>query len=87
MARAAKLGLAQANYNLGYAYDDGSIGVELDKAKARHYWNVAAVGGHVNARYNLSYLENQVGNTDRALKHYMIAATLRRLFVPTEPLP
>ena len=72
--RAAKLGLAQANYNLGYAYDDGSIGVELDKEKARHYWNVAAVGGHVNARCNLSYLENKVGNTHRALKHYMIAA-------------
>ena len=48
--------------------------MELDKEKARHYWNVAAVGGHVNARCNLSYLENKVGNTHRALKHYMIAA-------------
>ena len=69
--RAGELGLAQGNYNIGFSYLNGS-GVERNDKKAKHYWELAAIGVHVNARYNLSSLEMRTGNTDRALKHYMI---------------
>ena len=40
---------------------------------ARHYDELAAMGGNVTARYNLGIDEYKAGNYDRALKHYMIA--------------
>ena len=39
-----------------------------------HYWELAAVGGHVMARFNLGFLEGDAGNMSTALKHHMIAA-------------
>ena len=50
--RAGELGSTKAYYNIGNAYDRGE-GVERDTAKAKHYWELAAIGGHVWARYNL----------------------------------
>jgi len=41
--------------------------------KALHYYELAAMGGSVIARYNLGIEEGDTGNMDRALKHYMIA--------------
>ena len=49
-------------------------GVERDEKKANHYWELAAMGGVVEARHNLGNAEGRKGNMDRALKHYMIAA-------------
>jgi hypothetical protein len=37
---------------------------------------VAAIGGHPNARYNLGCAEWGNGRTDRAIKHCIIAANL-----------
>jgi len=71
--RAAELGYASAYTNIGYAYYHGR-GVEVDKKKAKHYYEVAAMGGDATARYNLGLLEESEGNTNRALKHYLIAA-------------
>ena len=48
-------------------------GLEIDKKKANHYYELAAIGGNVSARYNLGNNEWRSGNCDRALKHYMIA--------------
>ena len=45
----------------------------MDKKKARHYYELAAMGGEVDARCSLGYMEIEAGNTDRAVKHYMIA--------------
>ena len=70
--RAAELGYSRAYCDIGYAYDVGN-GVEVDKKKARHYYELAAMGGSVTARYNLGVLEEQKGDMDRALKHWMIA--------------
>ena len=70
--RAAKLGCADAYYNIGFAYVNG-VGVERDEKKARYYYELAAIGGAVTARYNLGILEKKSGNIDRALKHFMIA--------------
>ena len=42
--------------------------------KVKHYYELAAIGGHVNARHNLGVFEENTGNIDRAVKHYMISA-------------
>jgi len=70
--RAGKLGYAEAYCNIGNAYYSGR-GVERDEKKANHYYELSAMGGCEGARYNLGIMEENAGNTDRALKHYMIA--------------
>ena len=49
--------------------------MELDKKKAIHYYELSAMKGHSIARHNLGYLDEESGNVDRAVKHYMIAAS------------
>ena len=71
--QAAELGSAVAYYSIGGAYYDGS-GVERDEKKAKHYMELAAMGGVVIARHNLGAFEGQAGNLDWAVKHLMIAA-------------
>ena len=39
--------------------------------KALHHFNLAAIGGHEKARYNLAAMEV---NKDRSMKHFIIAA-------------
>ena len=70
--RAREMGSAEAYCCVGYAYENGQ-GVEIDKKKAKHYYELAAVKGNVNARHNLGIKEEKADNMDRALKHYMIA--------------
>ena len=46
----------------------------MEKKKTRHYYELAAMGGDVNARHNLGVDdEEKEGNWDRALKHWKIA--------------
>ena len=71
--RAGELGHAGSYNNLGNSYYNGR-GVERDEKKAKHYYELAAIGGDVYARHNLACFEAEAGNLDRALKHYMIAA-------------
>ena len=71
--KAGELGCVDAYCNLGYSYDSG-MGVEVDKKKAKHYWELAAMNGDLNARYNLGCLEGQAGNIDRAYKHCLLSA-------------
>jgi len=70
--RAAKLGCAGAYCSIGYAYENGH-GVEVDKKKALHYYEQAAMRGDESARHYLGYKEGMAGNFDRAVKHYMVA--------------
>ena len=70
--QAGELGYTEAYCFVGYAYLHGD-GVEVDEKKAKHYWELAAMRGNVNARYNLGYMERRAGNMDRAAKHFMIA--------------
>jgi len=70
--RAADLEFTAAYSSIGYAYDNGQ-GVKVDEKKAKHYWELAAMGGSVQSRYNLGNNELYAGNMDSALKHYMIA--------------
>ena len=70
--RAGELGCTKAYHNVGIAYFDGR-GVERNEEKANHYWQLSAIGGGENSRYNLSISEEHKGNFDRSLKHFMIA--------------
>ena len=70
--RAGNLGSAESYNNIGVAYDNGR-GVEVDKKKAEHYFELAAMQGDSTARYNLGEMEEKADNMERALKHYMIA--------------
>ena len=71
--KAGELGYAKAYGNIGNAYYNGQ-GVERDKKKANHYYELAAVGGDEKARHNLGVSEFHACNWDRAIKHYIIAA-------------
>ena len=71
--RAGELGYMKAYNNIGNSYYNGRR-VEKDEKKAIYYWELAAMGGHVTARYNLGVEEYRAGNMDRALKHWTIAA-------------
>jgi len=72
--RSGELGYASAYINIGHAYDRGR-GVEVDKKKAKYYYELAAITGNAVARFDLGNKELQAGNSniDRALRHYMIA--------------
>ena len=70
--RAGELGHAAAYTNIGASYHNGE-GVEVDKKKSIHYFELAAMKGNMLARHNLGIMEKTAGNMDRALNHYMIA--------------
>eukprot|EP00984_Skeletonema_dohrnii_P018061 scaffold8348_cov78-Skeletonema_dohrnii-CCMP3373.AAC.1 len=72
--KAAQLGDAEAHYQLSILYHHGH-GIEKDLGKATHHREEAAIGGHPSARYNLGVLEWNNNNAERAVKHFIIAAT------------
>ena len=72
--KAGELGCAAAYYNLGQSYRQGD-GVEIDEKKAKHYYELAAMNGHMKARHNLGCAEYEAGNYQRAMKHFRIAAS------------
>ena len=71
--KAGELGYAVAYFNLGISYDQGH-GVEIDKKKAKQYYELAAMGGDIHARHALGCDEIRDGNHHRAMKHFIIAA-------------
>ena len=70
--QAAELGCAGSYWDIGYLYENG-LGVERDKKKAVHYFELAAMEGDVNARGCLGVYEARAGKMDRALRHFMIS--------------
>jgi TPR repeat protein len=75
LTKAAELGDAEAHYQLGVMYEDGE-GVEKDEEKVVYHYEKAAIGGHPWARHNLACVEEDDGNMERAVKHFIIAANL-----------
>ena len=55
------------------SYHSGS-GAEVDKKKAKHYYELAAINGDIYARYNIGVIEGHAGNHQQAYKHLTIAA-------------
>ena len=72
---AAELGLKEAHFELGHLYEKGEC-VEKDTYKAIQHFEAAAVKGDAYARNSLGVLEDDDGNYDLALQHYMIAAKM-----------
>ena len=72
--KAADLGDAEAHYKLALSYHHGH-GVEKNKGKKIYHLEEAAIGGHPHARYSLGRYEWNYGNLERAVKHWIIAAT------------
>ena len=75
MSKAAEFGDVGAHYVLGNMYVHGE-GVDEDEEKSVYHYEKAAIGGHFIARQNLAHYEEGNGNTDRAVKHLIIAAKL-----------
>eukprot|EP00956_Cyclotella_meneghiniana_P024510 scaffold49309_cov48-Cyclotella_meneghiniana.AAC.4 len=71
--RASELGCAVAHYHLGIVYRLGR-GVDQDRKKTIHHFQIAAMMGHVLARHNLGAMELANGKHVRAMRHFMIAA-------------
>ena len=71
--KAGELGSPEAYHNLGVLYDNG-FAVAIDKKKAKHYYELAAMNGHVKARHNLGCMEEEAGNNQRAMKHFLLPA-------------
>eukprot|EP00956_Cyclotella_meneghiniana_P033799 scaffold99153_cov26-Cyclotella_meneghiniana.AAC.1 len=73
--QAAELGNVNAHGFLGTIYDKGLAGVTISKAKANHHMLAAAMGGHATCRHNVANTDFLNGHIDRAIKHYLIAAS------------
>ena len=72
--KASELGYPESHLSLGNVYEDGD-GVQVDTKKAIHHFQIAAMMGNNNARYNLGIYEAKNNrNVARAIKHYTIAA-------------
>ena len=71
--KAAALEHTEAHYHISCLYDQG-LGVEKDAKKCMYHLQLAAIGGHVIARFNLGVKELKRRNMDRAVKHFIIAA-------------
>ena len=67
-------GCADAYLGLGISYHRG-WGVDIDKKKAKYYWELAAIGGNETARHNVGNHEiYYFDNHHRAYKHFILAA-------------
>ena len=74
LRQSAELGNIDAINSLGICYSTGDMGVGIDEAKSMMYFEPAAVGGDVIARYYLGQPEFRSGNVKRAIRHWHIAA-------------
>ncbi len=75
LKEAGELGDAAAHYQLGCMYYIGEV-VEKDLEMGIYHWKEAAIGGHPQARHYLAIIEGNNGNTERAVKNFIIAASL-----------
>ena len=73
--KAAKLSDVLAHYQLSWSYKEGE-GVEKDEKKEVYHLEQAAIGGHPSARYNLGCHAWENGQSERAIRHFIIAASL-----------
>jgi tetratricopeptide (TPR) repeat protein len=69
-ARSAELGCDEAHCQRGKLFY-----YEGDLKKAKFHYEAAAMAGHELARSDLGILESNSGNTERAIKHWIIAAS------------
>jgi hypothetical protein len=75
MSKAAGLGDVSAHFTLSSMYNNGE-GVKKDEKMFIYHSEKAAIGGHPIARHNLAATEARNGRVERAMKHFIIAASL-----------
>ena len=76
--KAGELGHAEAYYNLGCSYRTGD-GVEIDTKKAKHYDELAAMNGSVQAlKWIYSHQKSMLGMTN----HYLLFLKVGGTFGP-----
>jgi TPR repeat protein len=68
--RAADLGNSEAHNNPAGVYHEGG-----NMKKAKFHFEAAAMAGHETARFHLGFVEAEYGNIERAVKHWIIAAS------------
>ena len=73
--QAAELGSVVAHNDLGFAYYNGD-GVQEDKPRAIHHWQQGAMKGHALSRHALGIAEDENGNYELAVRHFMISAKM-----------
>ena len=74
ITKAAELGDTRAHFRLACLYHEGK-GVQKDEGKMIYHLEEAAIAGHPDARYLLGDHEYKNDNLDRAVKHFIIAAS------------
>ena len=79
--RAVELGSANACWSLALLYLKGEVKLKswLENPSKKipptfHYFKLAAMRGHIAARYNIGVQAFQEGNVEVAMKHWMISA-------------
>jgi len=76
LTKAAKLGDAESHYQLGMMYANRlHLSAGKDKKKERYHLEEAAIAGHAEARLQLGIVEVENKRMDRAVKHFIIAAS------------
>ena len=71
--KSGELGCPTGYYSLALVYTHGD-GAEVDVKKAKQYFELAAMYGSLEARYDLGVSEWQARNIQRAYKHWILAA-------------
>jgi len=71
--KGGELGCPTGYYSLGLVYTHGD-GVEVDVKKAKQYFELAAMRGSLEARYDLGVSEYEARNIQWAYKHWILAA-------------
>jgi hypothetical protein len=74
-SKAVLLGDTEAHFVLSNMYHKGKD-VQKDMKKAIYHAEQAAIGGHPVARHNLGCHEKNIGQIERAVKHFIIAANI-----------
>ena len=97
--RAGELGDTEAYYGIGTAYMRGD-GVQRSEKKRKHYYELAAMGGHAMARHNLGSLEGRsamlgqfnmggplnAGSYDRAIKYQVACGGYKHSLISMEEM-
>lgn len=73
--RAVQLGSIEAHNKIGMLYSDGNYLLK-DPKKSIYHFQQGAVKGCEYARFHIGLEEFKMGNIDRAIKHWVIGASI-----------
>jgi hypothetical protein len=76
LRESAGLGFSDAQHMLGDYHYDGTMGLEKNEEEALKYYEKAAEGGGVYARYLIAYIEEEkTGDRTAAMRHLRLSAS------------